>query len=78
MQPDDVHSAKTQLSMLVEIAAKEESFIISIDDRSLVQVTTLNQLSSQGWRFGFMAGQIKVPDDFDAIGSTEIQTMFGC
>ena len=28
-------------------------------------------------RFGFMAGQIEVPDDFDSMGGPEIETMFG-
>lgn len=28
-------------------------------------------------RLGFMAGQIKVPDDFDSMGGPEIEKMFG-
>ena len=28
-------------------------------------------------RLGFMAGQIKVPDDFDHMGGPEIEKMFG-
>lgn len=28
-------------------------------------------------RLGFMAGQIKVPDDFDRMGGPEIEEMFG-
>ena len=28
-------------------------------------------------RLGFMAGQIQVPDDFDSMGGTEIEKMFG-
>ena len=28
-------------------------------------------------RLGFMAGQIKVPDDFDSMGRPEIEKMFG-
>ena len=28
-------------------------------------------------RLGFMAGQIKVPDDFDSTGGLEIEKMFG-
>lgn len=27
-------------------------------------------------RLGFMAGQIKVPDDFDSMGESEIEKMF--
>ncbi|MFB8831279.1 hypothetical protein ACE0DR_22780 [Azotobacter sp. CWF10] len=28
-------------------------------------------------RLGFMAGQIAVPDDFDRMGSEEIEQLFG-
>lgn len=28
-------------------------------------------------RFGFMAGQIEIPDDFDSMGGPEIEQMFG-
>ena len=28
-------------------------------------------------RLGFMAGQIKIPDDFDSMGGPEIEKMFG-
>jgi hypothetical protein len=28
-------------------------------------------------RLGFMAGQILVPDDFDRMGSTDIERLFG-
>ena len=31
---------------------------------------------SQMKRFGFMAGQINVPEDFDQMGETEIEKMF--
>ena len=32
--------------------------------------------SSQMKRFGFMAGQIKVPNDFNTMGADEIQSLF--
>ena len=28
-------------------------------------------------RLGFLAGQFRVPDDFDRIGAAEIEAMFG-
>jgi hypothetical protein len=28
-------------------------------------------------RLGFLAGQIAVPEDFDRMGSTEIEQLFG-
>lgn len=33
--------------------------------------------TGQAKRVGFMSGQIAVPDDFDRIGSAEIERLFG-
>ena len=38
-------------------------------------ITKLTIASSR--RLGFMAGEIKVPDDFDSMGGSEIEKMFG-
>lgn len=74
----NMHEAKTHLSKLIDAAVKGESFIIAKAGKPLVQVTALDApLSGQRKRLGFMAGQIKVPDDFDTMGSTEIEAMFG-
>jgi prevent-host-death family protein len=74
----NIHEAKTQLSRLVEQAAKGEPFVIAKAGKPLVKVTALD--SPAGGlvrRMGFLAGQIKVPDDFDRMGSSEIETLFG-
>jgi prevent-host-death family protein len=77
MQTYNIHDAKTQLSKLVEMAAKGESFVIAKAGKPMVKVMALDApVSSQMKRFGFMAGQIKVPDDFNVMGATEIQKMF--
>jgi hypothetical protein len=34
-------------------------------------------VAGQVRRLGFMAGRIRVPDDFDRMGSTEIERLFG-
>ncbi len=73
----NIHDAKTQLSKLVEMAAKGESFVIAKAGKPMVKVVALDTPeSSQMRRFGFMAGQIKVPDDFNTMGAGEIQMMF--
>jgi len=73
----NIHDAKTQLSRLVEQAAKGESFIIAKAGKPMVKVIALDAPDpSQVKRFGFMAGQINVPDDFDRMGETEIVRMF--
>ena len=77
MQTYNIHDAKTQLSKLVEMAARGESFVIAKAGKPMVKVIALDTPeSSQMRRFGFMAGQIKVPDDFNTMGAGEIQELF--
>lgn len=69
MRTYNIHDAKTQLSRLVEQADKSESFIIAKAGKPMVKVIALNAPEpSQVKRFGFMAGQINVPDDFRPDG----------
>ena len=78
MRTVNIHEAKTHLSRLVEQAAKGEPFLIAKAGKPLVKVTALDAPSSgQIRRLGFMAGQIAVPDDFDRMGSAEIESLFG-
>jgi prevent-host-death family protein len=77
MQTFNIHDAKTQLSKLVEMAAKGESFIIAKAGKPMVKVIALDAPEpSEVKRFGFMSGQIKVPDDFNTMGAREIQSLF--
>jgi prevent-host-death family protein len=74
----NIHEAKTQLSRLVEQAAKGESFIIAKAGKPMVKVVALDApMGKQVRRRGFMAGQIKVPDDFDRMFEQEIADLFG-
>jgi antitoxin (DNA-binding transcriptional repressor) of toxin-antitoxin stability system len=69
----NIHEAKTQLSKLVDQAAKGEPFIIAKAGKPLVKACALDApASAQMRRLGFMAGLIAVPDDFDTMGSGEI------
>lgn len=78
MQIVNIHEAKTQLSKLIEQAVKGESFIIAKAGKPLVKVTKLDTPTPQyKKRIGFMAGQIQVPSDFDAMGKEEIAKLFG-
>jgi len=78
MQTVNIHDAKTHLSRLVERAAQGESFIIAKAGKPLVKVMALDAPAvGQTRRLGFLAGQISVPDDFDRMGSAEIEQMFG-
>lgn len=78
MQTVNIHEAKTQLSRLVEQAARGEPFVIAKAGKPLVKVMALNAPEAgQRRRLGFMAGQIAVPDDFDRMGDAEIERLFG-
>ena len=77
MQTYNIHEAKTQLSRLVEQAAKGEPFVIAKAGKPLVKVTAIDAPdAAQRKRIGFMAGQIQVPDDFNTMGTAEIQSLF--
>ena len=74
----NIHEAKTQLSKLVDKAAKGEPFIIAKAGKPLVKVVPLDAPDSAPVkRLGFMKGEILVPDDFDTMFAADITTMFG-
>ncbi len=78
MQTVNIHEAKTHLSRLVEQAAKGEPFVIAKAGKPLVKVISLDTpVAGQVRRLGFMKGRIQVPDDFDRMGKTEIERLFG-
>lgn len=77
METVNIHEAKTQLSKLIEQAIKGDAFIIAKAGKPLVKVTRLEAPTpDQVKRLGFMAGQISVPEDFDRMGSQQIEQLF--
>lgn len=77
MQTINIHEAKTHLSRLVEEAAKGESFIIAKAGKPMVKVIPLNaEEAGTPQRLGFMLGEIQVPDDFDQMGTEDIEMLF--
>ena len=77
MKTINIHEAKTQLSRLVEQASKGEPFVIAKAGKPMVKVTALEApQGSEVKRLGFLAGQIRVPDDFDRMGDQEIERIF--
>jgi prevent-host-death family protein len=69
----DIHEAEAHLSRLVEQAAQGEPFVIAKAGKPLVKVTALETVSpEQVRRVGFLKGRIRVPHDFDTMGSAEI------
>jgi prevent-host-death family protein len=76
MDTVNIHEAKTQLSKLVDRAARGESFVIAKAGRPMVKVAALDAPAAPK-RLGFMAGEIAVPDDFDRMGEAEIEALLG-
>ena len=76
METYNIHEAKTQLSRLVERAAKGESFIIAKAGKPMVKVVPIEPPPALE-PVGFMKGEIRIPDDFDTMAADEIAEMFG-
>jgi prevent-host-death family protein len=77
MKTVNIHEAKTHLSRLIDRAAKGEPFVIAKAGKPMVKVTAVGAASPGVRRTGFLKGQIRVPDDFDRMGSKEIEEIFG-
>lgn len=77
MQSVNIHDAKTHLSRLVEGAAQGRSFIIARAGKPLVKVVPLEAGDiAEARRLGFMAGEIRTPNDFDRMGAEQISGLF--
>nr|WP_207204410.1 type II toxin-antitoxin system prevent-host-death family antitoxin [Gluconobacter cerinus] len=73
----NIHEAKTHLSRLIEAAMKGESFIIAKAGRPMVRVSPITAPEeTQKRRLGFLAGQIRVPEDFDRMGQEDVISLF--
>lgn len=78
MHTVNIHEAKTHLSQLIaQVLKRGEPFIIAKAGKPLVKVTRLDAPIHKIQRLGFLAGEIEVPDDFDQMGSHEIERLFG-
>ena len=78
MEIVNIHEAKTHLSRLVERAARGEAFVIAKAGKPMVKVMPLDAPEGgEAKRLGFLAGQFRVPADFDRMGEEEIEALFG-
>ena len=76
MNTVNIHEAKTQLSRLVDRAARGEAFVIAKAGKPLVKVSAVDA-PVEPKRLGFLKGEIEVPADFDRMGEHEIAVLFG-
>jgi prevent-host-death family protein len=72
----NIHAAKTQLSRLVDQAAKGEPFVIAKSGKPLVTVIPYNPPREKQRRTGFLKDYISAPEDFDRMGKKEIENLF--
>ena len=78
MKTVDIYTVKAHFSKLIEQAANGEPFVIAISGKPMVKVVPLHEDDGRCQkRLGFMRDQIKIPDDFDQMGSYEITNLFG-
>ena len=76
MNTVNIHEAKTQLSRLVDRAARGEAFVIAKAGKPMVKVSAVDA-PAEPKRLGFLKGEIEVPEDFDRMGEREIAALFG-
>ena len=73
----NMQEAKIHLSRLVEAAANGDTFIIARAGKPVVKVIAVKALNAGTTRrLGFLAGQISVSEDFDRLGSADIEALF--
>ena len=78
MRTVNICEANTHLSQLVEGAERERALCHHKARQAACEVSPLSDSPSAAKkRIGFLAGQFNVPRDFDRIGQTEIESLFG-
>lgn len=71
----NIHDAKTQFSRLIDQAAAGETIVIARAGHPVAKLTRVDAPSSPQ-RLGFLAGQGRVPDDFNEWGHDEVARLF--
>jgi prevent-host-death family protein len=75
MRTVNIHAAKTQLSRLVEDAAKGEEIVIAKAGKPVARLVPLAE-SRPKRRLGVLAGKLRASEDFDAPLPDEILDRF--
>ena len=78
MRTYTLQEAQNNLARLVAEAAKGAPFLIAQDGKPLVKVAAVETpVAPTPRRFGFLAGRIRTPDNFDRMDEEEIARLFG-
>lgn len=75
MRTVDIHEAKTQLSKLIEAVENGEEITIARAGRPVARLTQL-QPAMKPRSLGILAGEISIPDDFDAPLPDDVLSIF--
>ena len=76
MSSVNIHEAKTHLSRLLDQAAKGDAVVIAKAGKPVAKLTAIDAPAPRR-RLVFLAGEVRVPDDFDRMGEGEISGLFG-
>jgi prevent-host-death family protein len=72
----NVHEAKTHFSRLLAEVAAGETVVIAKAGTPVAKLMPVDAPIGARKRIGFMSS-LSVPDDFDTMGSHEIEALFG-
>lgn len=72
----NIHEAKTHLSQLLDRAVAGEPITIAKAGRPIAELVPVESVPAEQRRLGFLRGRVTVPDDFDQLGSEQIETDF--
>lgn len=77
METVNIHEAKTHLSRLLERVAHGDTVVIAKAGKPIAKIVPLTSEEARpARRLGFMAGRMRVPEDFDHMGAQEIEALF--
>ena len=73
----NIHEAKTHLSKLLERVERGEEITIARAGKPIAKLSAVEDRAEVAKRrIGFMAGKIKVPEDFDSMFQDDIEQLF--
>jgi prevent-host-death family protein len=73
----NVHEAKTHLSKLLQRVADGETIILAKSGKPVAKVVPFDEPTlNPKDRIGFLDGAFDIPDDFDSLGSAEMNALF--
>lgn len=75
MRTVDMHEAKTNLSRLIEAAVAGEQITITQSGKPMVKLVLVG-VEQKPQRTGFLAGQGRIPENFDTLYAQEIAESF--